>query len=65
MNNKELKTMIPSIIENKLKFYKGNISGNSIEIEEHEPDSFTSFIYYESDIRRDEDFLELEKLTKL
>ena len=53
---KELKAMVDTIMEKNLKFYKGNVSGNSIEVEEHDPDSITSFTYYEDLDSRDSDF---------
>lgn len=56
IKKKELKIMVDTIMKNNLKFYKGTISGNSIEVEEHDPDSFTSFTYYEDSDSRDSDF---------
>ena len=54
--NKELKTMISTIVDNRLEFRKGIVSGHSIEIEELDPESFTSFTYYEDETARDNDF---------
>jgi hypothetical protein len=63
-NNKKLQASISKIIENDYPLSKGNISGYSIEIIEPEPLSYTSFIYYENEDKRDEDF-EIIKQIKL
>ena len=55
-NNKELREMASLIIENHLDFKKGNVGGYSIEIVESDPESHTSFIYYEDEKARDSDF---------
>jgi hypothetical protein len=56
MNNKELKAMSSIIVEKGLEFRKGTVSGHSIEIVELDPESFTSFIYYDDEKARDHDF---------
>ena len=43
---------------------KGTVSGFSIEIEETDPQSFSSYTYYEDEKLRDADFDELETLIK-
>ena len=60
--NKEVREMASLIIENDLYFRKGIVSGCSIEIEESDPQSFTSFTYYEDEDGRDSDF---DLLTEL
>jgi hypothetical protein len=60
--NKEVKEMSTLIIESKLNFEKGTVGGFSIEIEESNPESHTSFIYYEDEKARDSDF---DLLTEL
>jgi hypothetical protein len=62
MNNKELKIMSSMIVEKGLEFRKGTVSGYSIEIEEIDPQSFTSFTYYEDKQKRDSDFDLLSQL---
>jgi hypothetical protein len=61
-NNKEVKAMSSMIVESGLEFKKGNVGGYSIEIEESDPQSFTSFIYYEEEKKRDNDFDLLSQL---
>jgi hypothetical protein len=63
MNNKELKAMSTTIVEKQLEFRKGTVSGHSIEITESDPESHTSFIYYEDEEKRDSDFEELMSLS--
>ena len=55
-NNKEVREMASLIIEIHLDFRKGTVGGYSIEIEERDPESHTSFIYYEDEQKRDNDF---------
>ena len=43
---------------------KGTVSGFSIEIEETDPQSFSSYTYYEDEKLRDADFDELQTLIK-
>ena len=65
MINSELKKMIPLIIEKKLHFNKGNVSGYSIEVEEPNTEgqiSYTSFVYYNNEESRNLDFDLLNKL---
>jgi hypothetical protein len=62
MNNKELKAMSSMIVESGLEFKKGTVSGFSIEIEESDPQSFTSFTYYGNEQKRDSDFDLLSQL---
>jgi hypothetical protein len=61
-NNKEVREMASLIIEMHLDFRKGTVGGYSIEIEERDPESHTSFIYYEDKSARDSDF---DLLTQL
>ncbi len=63
--NKELKGMMPKIIGSKIEFRKGTVSGNSIEIKEIEPESHTSFTYYEDEEGRDRDFEMLRKIASI
>jgi hypothetical protein len=60
--NKEAREMSAMITESGLEFRKGTVSGYSIEIEESDPQSFTSFTYYEDESGRDADF---DLLTQL
>ena len=60
--NKEVREMATLIIENCIDFKKGTISGHSIEIVENDPESFTSFTYYEDEAGRDSDFNILTQL---
>jgi hypothetical protein len=60
--NKEVKEMSTLIIESGLNFEKGTVGGFSIEISENDPESHTSFIYYEDESARDLDF---DLLTQL
>ena len=61
-NNKEVKTMSSEIVDKGIDFKKGTVGGYSIEIEESDPESHTSFIYYEDEKARDSDF---DLLTEL
>ena len=60
--NKEVKLMASEIVEKGIDFKKGTVGGYSIEIEESDPESHTSFIYYEDESARDLDF---DLLTQL
>lgn len=55
-NNKEVREMASEIIEKEIKFQKGSVGGYSIEIVEGDPESHTSFIYYDDEKSRDFDF---------
>jgi hypothetical protein len=61
-NNKEVKAMATEIVEKEIDFKKGTVGGYSIEIEESNPESHTSFIYYENEQKRDSDFDLLSQL---
>jgi len=61
-NNKEVKLMASEIVDKGIDFKKGTVGGYSIEIEESNPESHTSFIYYEDESARDSDF---DLLTQL
>jgi len=61
-NNKEVREMASEIIEKEIKFQKGSVGGFSIEISENDPESHTSFIYYDDEKSRDFDF---DLLTQL
>ena len=60
---KDLKELI-SNPNNITTIKKGDISGNSIEIEFKEPISFSSYVYYDNETNRDKDLTELETLLK-
>jgi hypothetical protein len=61
-NNKEVKVLATEIVEKGIEFKKGTVGGYSIEIEESNPESHTSFIYYENEQKRDSDFDLLSQL---
>ena len=61
-NNKEVKLMASEIVEKGIDFKKGIVGGYSIEIEESDPESHTSFIYYDDEKKRDSDFDLLSQL---
>lgn len=63
--NKELREMASEIAEKGIEFKKGTVSGHSIEIVENDPESFTSFTYYEDEAGRDSDFNILAQLKQL
>ena len=60
--NKEVKLMASEIVEKGIDFKKGTVGGYSIEIEESDPESHTSFIYYDDEKKRDSDFDLLSQL---
>lgn len=65
--NIALKNDVKEILKNTNKIAsvtKGEVSGFSIEIEEKEPQSFSSYTYYENEKLRDADFDELQTLIK-
>lgn len=65
--NIALKNDLKQILKNPTKFgevRKGEVSGFSIEIEEKDPQSFSSYTYYENEKLRDADFEELQSLIK-
>lgn len=53
--NIALKSDIDSIIERRLVFEKGTVSGNSIEIFDPQTDSYLSYTYYDDVESRDND----------
>jgi hypothetical protein len=61
-NNKEVKSMASEIVEKGIEFEKGTVGGYSIEIVESDPESHTSFIYYDDEKKRDSDFDLLSQL---
>ena len=66
--NIALKNDLKEILVNPNKIAsvtKGEVSGFSIEIEEREPQSFSSYTYYENEKLRDADFDELQTLIKV
>lgn len=62
INNTVLQKDFQKIINEKLDFEKGNVSGFSIEVFEPETESFSSYIYYEDEKKRDKDYETLCKL---
>ena len=65
--NIALKNDLKEILENPSNIAsvtKGEVSGFSIEIEEKEPQSFSSYTYHEDEKLRDADFDELQTLIK-
>ena len=58
-NNKTIEKDFDLLKKNKYTFKKCNISGNSIEF--IDDNSYTSYVYYDDDKSRDEDY---EKLIK-
>jgi hypothetical protein len=64
MNNIQLEKELKLILENKKNISsinKGEVSGNSIEIEYIEPQAYESYVYYDNAEHRDLDFDELTK----
>jgi hypothetical protein len=59
--NSDLKTILAEP-ENINKISKGGVSNFSIEIEFVMPPTFSSYIYYDNENTRDEDFHELQEL---
>ena len=65
MKNRSLKSDLKTILaepENISNITKGGVSDFSIEIEFIMPATFSSYIYYEKETIRDEDFHELQGL---
>jgi hypothetical protein len=65
--NIALKNDLKKILETPTKFgevSKGDVSGFSIELEEKDPQSFSSYTYYDYEKLRDADFDELQTLLK-
>lgn len=58
-NNKTIEKDFDLLKKSKYTFKKGNVSGNSIEF--IDDNSYTSYVYYDDDKCRDEDY---EKLIK-
>ena len=55
-NNAELRKTAAEIAGKGLRFEKGRVSGFSIEVEDPETESFDSYVYYEDEAARDQDF---------
>jgi hypothetical protein len=67
MKNRSLKMDLKSIIanaENIVEVKKGDVSDFSIDIEFSIPNTHSSYIYYENEVNRDEDFVKLNELLK-
>jgi hypothetical protein len=71
MKNKIVNIALKNDLKNFLKnpnnigeVRKGEVSGASIEVEEKDPQSFSSYTYYENEKLRDADFEELQTLIK-
>jgi hypothetical protein len=56
ISNIVLQKDFQKIINNKLDFEKGTVSGFSIEVFEPETESYSSYIYYDDEKKRDKDF---------
>jgi hypothetical protein len=56
INNSVLQKDFQKIINSGYNFEKGNVSGFSIEVFEPETESFSSYIYYEDEKKRDKDY---------
>ena len=54
--NAELRKAAAEIAGRGLRFEKGKVGGFSIEVEDPETESFESYVYYEDEAARDEDF---------
>lgn len=54
--NPVLRLDIEKIINQKLSFNKGSVSGFSIEVFIPETESYSSYIYYDNEKNRDNDF---------
>lgn len=54
--NIELRKFAAEIVSKGLIFEKGTVSGFSIEVEDPNRESFESYIYYEDEVARDQDF---------
>jgi len=54
--NPVLRQDIEKIISKKLSFNKGTVSGFSIEVFQPDTDSYSSYIYYDSEKNRDNDW---------
>jgi hypothetical protein len=54
--NIELRKFAAEIVSKGLIFEKGTVSGFSIEVEDPNTESFESYIYYEDEVARDQDF---------
>ena len=65
--NIALKNDLKSILgnpDNVVKVFKGGVSGFSIEIEFKEPQTFSSYTYYELESLRDADWETLQSLIE-
>lgn len=56
IKNSVLQKDFQKIINEKLSFEKGNVSGFSIEIFEPDTESYSSYIYYNDEQSRDKDW---------
>ena len=66
MLNISLKSDVKDLLlhsKNIMNIKKGIVSNFSIEIELKEPEAHSSYIYYDKEISRNLDFVELEKLV--
>ena len=61
--NPVLRIDIDKIIDQKYPFDKGSVSGFSIEIFIPETESYSSYIYYDAEKNRDNDFEILSKFV--
>lgn len=59
--NKQLRKNLNKILENKWSIELGNCSGNSIELIDN-PLTYTTYIYYDRESDRDNDFVIVSKL---
>jgi hypothetical protein len=67
ISNFALKRDLKEILSNPqniTRIEKGDVSGNSIEIEFKEPISSSSYTYYDNEKNRDKDLTELETLIQ-
>ena len=62
-NNAELRKTAAEIAGKGLRFEKGRVSGFSIEVEDPETESFESYVYYDDEAGRDQDFKLLELIS--
>ena len=56
LNNVVLQKDLQRIINGGLNFELGTVSGFSIEVFEPETESYSSYIYYDDEKKRDKDF---------
>jgi hypothetical protein len=63
-NNIELRKVAVKIVSEGLIFTKGTISGFSIEVEDPDKNSSTSYLYYQDEKSRDSDFNLLKLISE-